>query len=263
MRNLVRPGATRWSSHFGSVQKNLLDELKEDGWDKFLSDVVLFYEKHEIIVPDMDAAYKVGTSRSSQQKDDITIGHYCHISIFNAIIDFQLMELTTRFPDQSMELLSYSCALDPTNNFQSFDIDKICSLAQKFYSEDFFGRDIEDLRRQLKLYKLDVLIDTRFQDMSSLSELLQGLIATGKSKPYFLVDRLIRLVLTLLVSTASTERAFSAMKLVKTSLRNKMDDEFLENCLIIFIERELADIIDADSVIDTYASLKPRTSRFF
>ncbi|TVU44128.1 hypothetical protein EJB05_03561, partial [Eragrostis curvula] len=37
-------------------------------------------------------------------------------------------------------------------------------------------------------------------------------------------SRLIRLVLTLRVSTATTERAFSAMKLVKTRKRNKMED---------------------------------------
>jgi hypothetical protein len=47
---------------------------------------------------------------------------------------------------------------------------------------------------------------------------------------HFFFDRLIRLVLTLPVSTAASERAFSAMKLVKTRLRNKMGDEFLRDC---------------------------------
>ena len=42
------------------------------------------------------------------------------------------------------------------------------------------------------------------------------------------IDRLIRLVLTLPVSTATMERAFSAMKLLKTRLRNKMKDDFFE-----------------------------------
>ena len=42
------------------------------------------------------------------------------------------------------------------------------------------------------------------------------------------IDRLICLVLTLPVSTATTERAFSAMKLLKTRLRNKMKDDFFE-----------------------------------
>jgi hypothetical protein len=58
----------------------------------------------------------------------------------------------------------------------------------------------------------------------------------------FLLGGLIRLVLTLPVSTATTERAFSAMKLVKTRLRNKMEDGFLRDCLIIYIEKEIAEI---------------------
>jgi hypothetical protein len=58
----------------------------------------------------------------------------------------------------------------------------------------------------------------------------------------FFLGRLIRLVLTLPVSTATTERAFSAMKLVKTRLRNKMEVGFLRDCLIIYIEKEIAEI---------------------
>ena len=80
-----------------------------------------------------------------------------------------------------------------------------------------------------------MLIDLRFQDMSSISKLLQWLIAIEKSKSYFLIDMLIHLMLTFLVSI---------IKFVKTSLLNKMDNEFVENCMIIFIERELSNSID-------------------
>jgi hypothetical protein len=38
-----------------------------------------------------------------------------------------------------------------------------------------------------------------------------------------MVDKLLRLLLTLPVSTATTERAFSAMKFVKTRLRRKRE----------------------------------------
>ena len=64
--------------------------------------------------------------------------------------------------------------------------------------------------------------------------------------------RLIRLVLTLPVSTATTERAFSAMKLVKTRLRNKMEDGFLRDCLLIYIEKELAVGFSTDDIIDEF-----------
>ncbi|CAL1401780.1 unnamed protein product [Linum trigynum] len=75
---------------------------------------------------------------------------------------------------------------------------------------------------------------------------------------YRLICRLIRLVLTLPVSTATTERSFSAMKHVKTDLRNKMGNEFLDDCLTIFFEREYVIGMDEDSIIDEFAKLKDR-----
>jgi len=44
--------------------------------------------------------------------------------------------------------------------------------------------------------------------MSSIADLCQGLVETEKSTIYPLIDMLIRLNLTLLVSTTTTERAF-------------------------------------------------------
>ena len=63
-------------------------------------------------------------------------------------------------------------------------------------------------------------------------------------------DRLIRLVLTLPVTTATTERAFSAMKLIKTRLRSKIGDDFLRDCLILYIEKEIAIKFTTESLID-------------
>ena len=71
-----------------------------------------------------------------------------------------------------------------------------------------------------------------------------------------MIDRLIRLVLTLPVSTATTEQAFSAMKHVKTVLHNKIKEEFLVNSMMIYIERELVKYIDSDSIINELYSTK-------
>ena len=75
---------------------------------------------------------------------------------------------------------------------------------------------------------------------------------------YFLIDRLIRLLLTFSVSTATIERAFLAMKIVKTKLCNKMEDEFLANNLIVYIKREIAEMFDSNFVLDDFVSMKER-----
>jgi hypothetical protein len=88
--------------------------------------------------------------------------------------------------------------------------------------------------------------------MFTISELCRGLAETNKSQHYHLIDRLIRLVLTLPVFTTTIDRTFSAMKHVKTVLLNKIKEEFLADSMMIYIERELVENIDSDSIIDEF-----------
>ena len=81
---------------------------------------------------------------------------------------------------------------------------------------------------------------------------------TNKSEVYYLINRLIRLILTLLVSTVTIERAFLVMKVVKNDLCNKMDNEFLTDCIVVYIERDNVEGFDCDSIIDDFYSLKNR-----
>ena len=94
--------------------------------------------------------------------------------------------------------------------------------------------------------------------MSTISELCRGLQISGKSNIYFLIDRLIRLVLTLPVSTATTERVFSAMKLLKIRLRNRMEDKFLTDNMIVYIEKEIARNFTIEMIVDEFYSMKNR-----
>jgi hypothetical protein len=87
------------------------------------------------------------------------------------------------------------------------------------------------------------------------------LVEIEKSTIYPLVDRLIRLLLTLPVSTATTERAFSAMKIVKTRLRNRMKDDFLANYLIVYIKKEIVERFTIDMIIDDFYSMKEQRAQ--
>jgi hypothetical protein len=69
------------------------------------------------------------------------------------------------------------------------------------------------------------------------------------------------LILTLLVSTATTERAFSAMKIIKIRLRNQMEDDFLANYLIVYIEKEIVERFTIDMIIDDFYSMKERQTQ--
>ncbi|XP_028111975.1 uncharacterized protein LOC114310225 [Camellia sinensis] len=57
-------------------------------------------------------------------------------------------------------------------------------------------------------------------------------------------------------STPTTARAFSGLKHAKTTIHNTIGDEFLADCLSLYLERDLTLKIDLDSIIDEFKSLK-------
>ncbi|XP_059669342.1 uncharacterized protein LOC132314501 [Cornus florida] len=222
---LHRAGATRWSSHYDSV-KDLIDVY--------------------------NASCRVVESlRNGGQSQQIR----------GQASDLQLIELEHRFNNAVVELLTLSSALDPSDSFKSFNVEKICNLAEKFYPWDFTSQDVKTLKFQLMHYQLDVSSDLEFQNISSLTDLSRELVVSKKFAYYPLVDRLIRLVLTLPVPTTTMERAFSGMKRVKTSTRSRIGDKFLADCMTINLKREFVWKIDLESVIDEFESLKTRRAQ--
>ena len=67
---------------------------------------------------------------------------------------------------------------------------------------------------------------------------------------------MVRLVLTHPVSTATIERAFLAMKAVKTNLRNKMENDFLMDSLMLYIEKDITSTFSLDSILEDFEDLK-------
>ena len=132
-----------------------------------------------------------------------------------------------------MELLTLSSTLDPKDAYKSFNIDDICCLVENIILLISTKQEKINLKFQLQYYKFNVLNLPKLQNLFTIFELCQGLAYTKMSKVYFLVDRLICLLLTLLVSTTTIEREFSAMKIVKTKFHNKMEAEFLADNLIV------------------------------
>jgi hypothetical protein len=96
----------------------------------------------------------------------------------------------------------------------------------------------------------------KLQRLSFIVELCRGLAEIGKWDTYYLIDRLIRLVLTFPMSTTTPERAFSAMKIIKTRLHTKMENKFLANNLLVYIEREISESFNSNLILDDFVFLK-------
>ncbi|XP_062085335.1 uncharacterized protein LOC133791421 [Humulus lupulus] len=246
--------------HLISSTKRLLKNFQDSGCDAFFIKVKSFCEQHQVDIPDMNAQYVARRGSSRNQQVKINVMHYYQVDIFITTLDYQLQELKYRFNEHSVELLVLSTAFDHRDRFKLFKIDDICKLAKKFHLDDFSEELVVHLRIKLQHFELDIPNHPELQNLSSIHELCQGLVKTEKEIVYPLIDRLLRLVLTLLVSTTTTERAFSIMKIIKTKLRNKMEDNFLSDCLTVCIEKEIAAKFSSDSIIDDFASIYEESS---
>jgi hypothetical protein len=215
-----------------------------------------------VMNPDMSSAFlSPGRPRRDRNYQPVTVEHRYRVDIFYNVIDSQLSELEDRFPEPTSILLTRIAHLNPALLCSPGAIDELMSLAE-MYPLDFSPYDLSLLGQQLSQFVIDIGSHSKLKDVKSLSVLALQVVHTNKSVTYPLVYRLIRLALTLPVSTASTERSFSALKLVKNRLRNRIGDEFLANALALFVEKDLAQAIDKESVIKKFESMATRRSQF-
>ena len=79
------------------------------------------------------------------------------------------------------------------------------------------------------------------------------------------IEMLLIVYLTIPLTSCVAERSFSAMKRIKTYLRNKMSDDRLSNLALLHIEKSLTDQVDNQKVIKAFASIPNagRKTQFF
>ncbi|PPD74611.1 hypothetical protein GOBAR_DD28465 [Gossypium barbadense] len=159
-----------------------------------------------------------------------------------------------RFNDEVVELLVFSSALVPRDNYKDFRAEDICKLMNDFYLNDFTEQEKLHMKIQLDHFQLDAYQSTELQIASTIVELCQVLAKTNKSSIYPFLDRIIHLV--------PIERAFSAMKIMTTRLHNIMEDDFLSTFLVGHIEKEIAQEFSADSIIGEFYLMKKQRVQF-
>ena len=165
-----------------------------------------------------------------------------------------------RFSEASTDLLDCIACLDPNNEFSNFDMDKLVHLSY-LYPINFISTGRTFLYQELQSFLSDMRIDDRFFNVEDLGSLAKKMKETMKDRVFPMVYRLVELALLLPVATASVERVFSAMKDVKTDLRNKMGDEWLNDSLVVYIENEIFDSIDNELILNRFQNMDSRRNQ--
>ena len=109
---------------------------------------------------------------------------------------------------------------------------------------------------------MDVRGDARFNNLKGIGNLAKMMVETNKHTIYPMIYLLLKLALILSVVTSIVERAFSAMKFIKNDLRNKMSDQFMNDCLVSYVEKDVLDSISNNAIIDYFRNMKPCREQF-
>ncbi|KAM2249065.1 hypothetical protein ACFXTI_003761 [Malus domestica] len=236
--------------------KEKLYWMRNNGFDALVDEVSSFCEKHHIDVPNMEEAF-ILPGRSRRYAPIKTNRHHYRVELFIYVIDEQITELDDHFNEVNTELLICMACLSPKDSFVAFDKPKLLRLAQS-YPQDFSDEDYLALEDQLEIYIHYVCSSSDFSQLEGIGDLAKKMVETRMHQVFNYVYLLITLSLVLPVATASVERAFSVMNIVKGPLRNKMGDQWLSDSLLVYIERDIFSCIENEAIMLRFQNMKPR-----
>ncbi|GJX87484.1 zinc finger MYM-type protein 1-like protein [Tanacetum coccineum] len=151
-------------------------------------------------------------------------------------------------------------SLSPRALFSMFDSSKLINLIT-LYPDDFTDSDRFHLMRELDLYHVNVVQNEDFSKVNTITELAKELARLDKHKSFPMIYKLLKLALVLPVATATVERCFSTMKLIKSDLRNRTGNRFLNHALICSIEKEVFINVTNEDVMKRFQSMRDRKGK--
>ncbi|XP_042012262.1 uncharacterized protein LOC121760696 [Salvia splendens] len=201
--------------------KHQLQSFREDGWEALLDQTNRFCELHNISQVNMEDIIPRPGRKKHGAELITNLHHY-------QVVDLIIQEMNNRFSEASTDLLKCIVCLDPRNSFSEFNEHQVIHIAT-LYPEDFSASECLPLPRQVSNFIANVQCDPQFIALSDLGSFAMTMVKTKKHLVFLLAYRIIELTLILPVATASIERAFSAMKTIKTDLRNPMGNEWMND----------------------------------
>lgn len=115
---------------------------------------------------------------------------------------------------------------------------------------EFYGEEEQKLKTELRVFHAS------FPNTSTMKEMLKTRREYSGQDIFPTLVEMIRIYATIPVSTATLERSFSKLKLVKDTLRRLCTEERLSDLLLLAIEKDIpANHIE---LINIYSDMAPR-----
>lgn len=190
----------------------------------------------------------VGRQRNRANHPAQTSKDYWRVSLYLTFLDHLVSEISNRvLSNEERFLASY---LGPKRH-QSLSPEIINRIFAAFESDIGQFKDFAD---EVDRWK------ARCGLMEEKPERLIDVLKAANADLYPSIHKILSVLLTMPVSSATSERSFSAMRRVKNYLRSTMGDERLSNLSLMHIHRQIA--ITKNKVLDDFINSKNRRLDF-
>jgi len=171
--------------------------------------------------------------------------------VYLPVMDNLLSEFVKRFDSTQCAVMRGIEALGPQSK-RFADFSEIQQFAEAYCADTSdLQHELHQAKRMLERLSISAKIDASVAVPVSLLQFVSYLSRYGEA--FHELYRLGRIAVSLPVSTASCERSFSALRQIKTWVRNSMSDSRLCNVSVLAIERERVHSLSVDAVVDAFA----------
>jgi len=230
-----------------ATKSTLKDFRTEVCWNKLFHYVTSITDFHKIEVePEttrirqrrLHSQYKDGVIlETTGSRDNLSSSDSYKIALFFPAIDTFLSELSRRFDEKNMNIMHAIQACNP--------LGKKFLLPQKLSPlAEMYGLDV-DIEAKLAKRMFD-----KKKGFNTWQDVYSTLLSLSDAFPELL--KLVKITMTIAISTESCERSFSTVKRIKSHLRSTMTEQRLTGLTVLSIEREPASSISLDDAIEIF-----------
>ena len=97
-----------------------------------------------------------------------------------------------------------------------------------------------------------------FLAFREIGQLVEKMVEMKKNVSYPLIYSLVTLALILLVTITTVERVFSTINIIKNRLRNQIGDQWMNDCLVTYIEKDKLKTIKCEEIMQWFQNMKNR-----
>ncbi|KAL4131423.1 hypothetical protein QTP88_008736 [Uroleucon formosanum] len=178
------------------------------------------------------------TTGAEEIEESTSVETFWKTTAYMCIMDTVINNLKYRFSDESL-LMANSvdsfCNLDYTNSLYFID-----------HYKDIVNISIDSLRSEMVVAHNCLKVSKNDFDFNDLKKVVEKHI-------YPNLYKMLQIAVTIPISSATCERSFSSMRHIKNWLRSSMGQERFGNLSILCIERDIANIIDTQVIVDKFS----------